>query len=100
MASARPLSTEYDSRWSASAEETLTLDFGPFETVNRWCKMPDCDEFVGPRRSKHTMVAFKDAIYVFGGDNGKAMLNDLLIFDIKEKSWTKGLCNGRPPAPR
>lgn len=22
------------------------------------------------RRSKHTVVAYKDAIYVFGGDNG------------------------------
>ena len=46
------------------------------------------------------MVAYKDAIYVFGGDNGKNMLNDLLRFDIKEKSWGRAFSTGQPPAPR
>jgi len=62
--------------------------------------MPDCAEFVGPRRTKHTMVAYKDAVYVFGGDKGKSMLNDLLRFDVKEKSWGRAVSNGTPPAPR
>jgi len=62
--------------------------------------MPACDEFVGARRSKHTVVAYKDAVYVFGGDNGKSMLNDLLRFDVKEKSWGRAFSNGVPPAPR
>lgn len=52
------------------------------------------------RRSKHTAVAYKNAIYVFGGDNGKSMLNDLIRFDIKELSWTKTGFMGVPPAPR
>lgn len=34
-------------------------------------------------------MSYKDAIYVFGGDNGKQMLNDLIRFDVKEKSWGK-----------
>ncbi|XP_071555210.1 leucine-zipper-like transcriptional regulator 1 isoform X2 [Temnothorax nylanderi] len=51
-------------------------------------------------RSKHTIVAYKDAIYVFGGDNGKSMLNDLLRFDVKEKSWGRAFATGTPPAPR
>ncbi|EFN67984.1 Leucine-zipper-like transcriptional regulator 1 [Camponotus floridanus] len=80
--------------------ECLTLDLGPFETVHRWQRMPECDEFVGARRSKHTIVAYKDAIYVFGGDNGKRMLNDLLRFDVKEKSWGRAFAMGMPPAPR
>ncbi|XP_072757847.1 leucine-zipper-like transcriptional regulator 1 [Anoplolepis gracilipes] len=80
--------------------ECLTLDLGPFETVHRWQYMPECDEFVGARRSKHTIVAYKDAIYVFGGDNGKKMLNDLLRFDVKEKSWGRAFATGTPPAPR
>ena len=46
------------------------------------------------------MVAYKDAIYVFGGDNGKWMLNDLLRFDVKEKSWGRAFSTGTPPAPR
>ncbi|CAH0765579.1 unnamed protein product [Bemisia tabaci] len=80
--------------------ECLTLDFGSFETVHRWKRMPECDEFVGARRSKHTVVAYKDAIYVFGGDNGKSMLNDLLRFDVKEKSWGRAFHMGTPPTPR
>ena len=82
MAYSRPLNMDFDPSWSESAE-CLTLDFGPFETVNRWRKMPACDEFVGARRSKHTVVSYKDAVYVFGGDNGRSMLNDLLRFDVK-----------------
>ena len=37
---------------------------------------------------------------MFGGDNGKWMLNDLLRFDVKEKSWGRAVSNGIPPAPR
>ena len=55
--------------------------------------------FVGAPRSKHTVVAYKDAVYVFGGDNGKSMLNDLLRFDVKEKSWCTCRTAGAP-APR
>ncbi|GBP00555.1 Leucine-zipper-like transcriptional regulator 1 [Eumeta japonica] len=79
---------------------SLRMEFGPFETVHKWKRMSECYEFVGARRSKHTAVAYKDAIYVFGGDNGKSMLNDLIRFDIKEKSWTKTGCLGTSPAPR
>jgi hypothetical protein len=45
-------------------------------------------------------VAYEDAIYVFGGDNGKSMLNDLLRFDVKEMSWGRAFVTGTPPAPR
>lgn len=45
-------------------------------------------------------MAYKDAIYVFGGDNGVSMLNDLLRFDVKEKSWGRALATASPPAPR
>jgi hypothetical protein len=45
-------------------------------------------------------VAYGDAIYVFGGDNGKSMLNDMLIFDVKETSLRRGISIGTPPAPR
>ncbi|XP_064461375.1 leucine-zipper-like transcriptional regulator 1 [Ornithodoros turicata] len=99
MAIARPPGFDFDHNWPESAE-CLTLDFGPFETVHRWRQMPNCDEFVGARRSKHTVVAYKDAIYVFGGDNGKQMLNDLLRFDVRDKSWGRAFTTGCPPAPR
>jgi len=50
---------------------SLILDFGHVETLHSWRKLPECDEFVGARRSKHTMVAYNESVYVFGGDNGK-----------------------------
>uniref|UniRef100_A0A4X2M3P4 Leucine zipper like post translational regulator 1 n=1 Tax=Vombatus ursinus TaxID=29139 RepID=A0A4X2M3P4_VOMUR len=83
LGTARPKvapSVDFDHSCSDSVEY-LTLNFGPFETVHRWRRLPPCDEFVGARRSKHTVVAYKDAIYVFGGDNG-------------------AFTTGTPPAPR
>nr|CAD7446409.1 unnamed protein product [Timema bartmani] len=94
---AKPLN--FENCWT-DATECLTLDFGPFETIHRWKRMLDCDEFVGARRSKHTVVSINEDIYVFGGDNGKSMLNDVLRFDVKEKSWGRAIVTGSPPAPR
>ena len=48
MAIARPPGMDFDHNWPESTE-CLTLDFGPFETVHRWKRMPECDEFVGAR---------------------------------------------------
>lgn len=56
--------------------------------------------FIFNRRSKHTVVAYKDAIYVFGGDNGKNMLNDLIRFDVVDKSWGRAFATGNPPIAR
>ncbi|XP_022656642.1 leucine-zipper-like transcriptional regulator 1 [Varroa jacobsoni] len=88
--------------WLAEGSECLTLDFGPFEIAHLWVQMPPCEEFVGARRSKHTAVAYKDAIYVFGGDNGREMLNDLLRFDGRDRSWSscRAFSTGAAPAPR
>lgn len=36
--------------------ECLTLDFGPFEAVHRWRRMPECDEFVGARYVNNSCV--------------------------------------------
>lgn len=34
---------------SSTFDNGLTLEFGPIETVHRWKRMPECDEFVGAR---------------------------------------------------
>ncbi|XP_065054346.1 leucine-zipper-like transcriptional regulator 1 [Rhopilema esculentum] len=91
---------EFDENPYLESFESLTLDLGPAETVHHWAKLPECDEFVGSRRSKHTVVAWGDALYIFGGDNGKRMLNDLLRFDLKDCSWGRVVTTGSPPAPR
>uniref|UniRef100_A0A8B9W1A0 Leucine zipper like transcription regulator 1 n=1 Tax=Anas zonorhyncha TaxID=75864 RepID=A0A8B9W1A0_9AVES len=77
-------SVDFDHSCSDSVEY-LTLNFGPFETVHRWRRLPPCDEFVGGRG--------------FGG-LGKTMLNDLLRFDVKDCSWCRAFTTGTPPAPR
>jgi len=91
--------SKFEDDLTSTSIENLTLS-GHSETVHQWFKLPECDEFVGPRRSKHTLVAWGDLLYVFGGDNGKRMLNDLLRFDVKENSWGRVVTTGSPPAPR
>jgi N-acetylneuraminic acid mutarotase len=45
------------------------------------------------------MVAYGNSLYVFGGDNGKQMLNDIVTYDCTNNSWGRAL-NGSPPTPR
>lgn len=37
---------------------------------------------------------------MFGGDDGSRMLNDLIRFDVKDKSWGRAFSTGTAPAPR
>ncbi|XP_037935608.1 leucine-zipper-like transcriptional regulator 1 homolog [Teleopsis dalmanni] len=78
----------------------LNVDFSAYTATHQWTKMLECAEFVGAKRSKHTVVAYKHAMFVFGGDNGKTMLNDLIRFGVKDKSWGRACATGTPPAPR
>lgn len=100
-----------DSEASLSGEESdtedqlseiggMTLDFSPKESLHQWTRLQSCEEFVGAKRSKHTMVAWNDRVYVFGGDNGKKMLNDFLVSHVTESSWARVVYTGQPPAPR
>ncbi len=45
------------------------------------------------------MCSYRNSLYVFGGDNGKQMLNDLITYDCTNNSWGRAL-NGSPPTPR
>ena len=55
-------------------------------------------------RSKHTMRAHvtdeSSSLYVFGGDDGSKMLNDLLRFDTRSATWSVVDTVGVPPSPR
>ena len=76
-------------------EEDLSLNFTPSEPFHLWKKVSSCEEFVGTRRSKHTIVAWNDRIYVFGGDNGRRMLNDFLVSHIRDSSWARVVFTGK-----
>ena len=75
-------------------EGDMTLNFNPREPAHRWKKLSSCEEFVGTKRSKHTIVAWNDRIYVFGGDNGRRMLNDFLVSHIHDFSWARVVYTG------
>ena len=73
---------------NSEINEAMTLDFGSHDPINKWEQLMELDEFVASRRSKHTIVQFNESsIYVFGGDNGRDMLNDLIRYDVEDKSW-------------
>lgn len=89
-------SADFHSRSSLdqSSDEDLTLNFTPRKPFNLWRKLSSCEEFVGTKRSKHTIVAWNDRIYVFGGDNGRRMLNDFLVSHIRDSSWARVVYTG------
>ena len=64
------------------------VDTAPDEPET-WTQLPSCDAFVGPARSKHSAVGFGGGVVVFGGDDGRKMLTDLLRFDTQEHSWSR-----------
>ena len=79
---------------ATDVEEELSLNFGPAEPIHQWKKLSSCEEFVGAKRSKHTIVAWNDKVYVFGGDNGRRMLNDFLVSSIRDSSWARVVFTG------
>ena len=87
---------------SSSYEDGTELDFSIKEPPHNWKQLQSCEEFVGAKRSKHTMVAWDDKVYVFGGDNGKKMLNDFLVSHVRDSSWARVVITGggQPPPPR
>ena len=74
--------------------DSMALNFHPRESMHKWRKLSSCEEFVGTKRSKHTIVAWNDRIYVFGGDNGRRMLNDFLVSHIRDSSWARVVYTG------
>ncbi|KAI7956886.1 hypothetical protein MJO28_003981 [Puccinia striiformis f. sp. tritici] len=51
-------------------------------------------------RTGHTVVTFKDSIYVFGGTDGQYHYNDTWKLDISTGTWRELDCIGYIPLPR
>jgi len=51
-------------------------------------------------RHDHAACATESYILVFGGKHKKQLLNDVWLFDVQEKRWTKPHVEGTPPCPR
>ncbi|VEU21446.1 DEKNAAC102725 [Brettanomyces naardenensis] len=90
-------------------EDDYYADIWKFDLTNfrnpdtHWVKIAPHDSGTGfspPPLADHTMTAFENKIYVYGGTDGHRLYNDLLCFDPLKEEWSK--CplhgSGRPPA--
>lgn len=55
------LSNENKPSTSSAQANSNNSDFNLGDNINQWKKYLEVDEFVGARRSKHTMISYKDA---------------------------------------
>eukprot|EP00128_Syssomonas_multiformis_P000784 Colp12_sorted_trinity150504_noHs@35342 len=65
--------------------------------LNTWA---ECPNYPGYGINKHTTVAHGEKVYIFGGDDGHKMLNDLVRYNVEQKTWSKVYTSGTAPAPR
>lgn len=68
-----------------------------FDTL-RWTKITPGGH-PPPPRFYHSLVVFKDSIYLFGGSDGSAKLSDFFEYKIKGKSWSPVIVSPSP-SPR
>ena len=52
------------------------------------------------QRYGHTVIAYADSIYLFGGKNDEAACNVLFKFDTNTYKWSKRKVHGEIPGPR
>lgn len=51
-------------------------------------------------RAAHTAVAVGNLMYVFGGNDGNRLFNDLHVFNIDTWQWSSPMTSGDTPPPR
>lgn len=52
-----------------------------------------------PPRTNHSVVTYKDKLYLFGGTDGRLWYSDTWVFDPADHSWIQLDCSGFLPAP-
>jgi F-box protein 42 len=59
------------------------------------------EKFAPTQRHSHSCVRLNDKLYVFGGLSGTSTsYNDLWIFDLNEKKWSRPNTSGAYPSPK
>jgi len=68
----------------------------------RWhlTEFPNSSIPIPSERTGHTVVTFKDSIYVFGGTDGQYHYNDTWKLDVSTGTWKELDCIGYIPLPR
>ncbi len=58
--------------------------------THRWTKLVPASDAVPRKRSSHTMTFALNALWVFGGQNGRGVLmDDMWRFSLDDSKWTK-----------
>ena len=52
------------------------------------------------KRSGHTATLIGSELFIFGGGDGNALVNDLFVFDMLSESWSQPAVTGAVPSPR
>lgn len=75
--------------------------FAKVTEMNKWTTIPMKNDSVPVERHGHTVVNYKDNIYLFGGTpDGSSGLSDLLVLDAINCCWVRPVVRGILPAGR
>ena len=88
------------------ADPELAQPASPTNAANGWSVVPvnNTQGSTPPCvRSLHSAAVLNGNLYIFGGYNGQARVNDFYAFSFASRRWTPVLAaanSGRPPSPR
>lgn len=69
--------------------------------MNKWTTIPMKNDSVPVERHGHTVVNYKDKLYLFGGTpDGSSGLSDLLVLDAVNNCWIRPTVHGVLPSGR
>ncbi|KAI5055799.1 hypothetical protein GOP47_0029320 [Adiantum capillus-veneris] len=71
-----------------------------FDTAKQTWSKPMVKGTPPSPRDSHTCITVGTSLYVFGGTDGKSLLQDLYILDTATNTWAKPKVSGDGPTPR
>ncbi|KAH7278114.1 hypothetical protein KP509_38G025100 [Ceratopteris richardii] len=81
-------------------DDRQTNEVHVFDTVKQSWSKPMVKGTPPSPRDSHTCTTVGTSLYVFGGTDGRSVLQDLYILDTVTNTWGKPKVNGEIPAPR
>jgi len=81
--------------------DSIKSDFWKFNLITkRWEEIQQQREPKMPMRTEHSAVVWGSKMWMFGGFNGSAFMNDIMSHDLETGELTTVVAKGDIPAPR
>lgn len=94
-------SWEEDDLEEEEEETTITITITKKKKMNKWTTIHMKHDTVPVERHGHTVVNYKEKLYLFGGTpDGSSGLSDLLVLDTNNNCWVRPTVHGVLPAGR